>query len=71
MLFMENRESLLEELDVLIGNLQDYRTALENADEESLRHLIADGRHRKEENLQRRRNSPSDIELLREISENI
>ncbi|MBR4101121.1 MAG: prephenate dehydrogenase [Oscillospiraceae bacterium] len=70
MLFMENRESLLEELDVLIGNLQDYRTALENADEESLRHLIADGRHRKEENLQRRRNSPSDIELLREISEN-
>lgn len=70
MLFMENRESLLEELDVLIGNLQDYRTALENADEKTLRSLIADGRKRKEENLQRRRNSPSDIELLQEISEN-
>lgn len=71
MLFMENRESLLEELDVLIGNLQDYRTALENADEETLRSLIADGRKRKEENLQRRRNAPADIDLMQDFSDQL
>ncbi len=66
MLFLENRESLLEELDVLIGNLAEYRRALEKADEETIRSLIADGRQRKEKNLQRRRNAPSDIELMHE-----
>ena len=66
MLFMENRESLLEELDVLLGNLQEYRGALADADEERLYQLIADGRKRKEDNLQRRRNSPSVIELMKE-----
>lgn len=63
MLFMENRQSLLEELDVLIGNLQEYRDVLSHADEEALHDLIADGRKRKEENLQRRRNAPSVIDL--------
>lgn len=66
MLFLENRESLLEELDVLIGNLQEYRSVLQNADEETLCALIADGRKRKEENLQRRRNAPSDIDLMQD-----
>lgn len=63
MLFLENRESLLGELDVLLANLQEYRVALADADEEALHSLIADGRTRKEENLRRRRNAPSVIDL--------
>ncbi len=63
MLFLENRESLLGELDVLISHLQAYRDVLDRRDEEMLHELIADGRRRKEENLQRRRNAPSVIDL--------
>lgn len=63
MLFMENRESLLCELDVLIGNLQDYRDALAADDENAVHELIALGRQRKEENLQCRRNAPALIDL--------
>lgn len=66
MLFLENRESLLEELEILIGNLEKYREVLANADEDMLHKLIADGRTRKEENLQRRRNAPSVICLTEE-----
>lgn len=69
MLFLENRESLLEELDVLIGNLQEYRNVLERADKSALHALIADGRKRKEENLHRRRNAPSVIDLTQEKEE--
>ncbi len=63
MLFIENRESLVEELDVLIGNLAEYRKALAENDEAALHALITDGRLRKEENLRRRRNAPSVIDL--------
>lgn len=63
MLFMENRESLLSELDVLIENLMDYRNALEDHDQETVRELIVQGRLRKEENLMRRRNAPAVIDL--------
>ena len=63
MLFMENRESLLCELDTLIANLGEYREALAQADEEKVYNLIREGRLRKEENLERRRHSPSVIHL--------
>ncbi len=69
MLFMENRRSLLEELDVLIENLQEYRSVLAEEDAETLHKLIADGRKRKEENLQKRRNAPSVIDLTSDIPE--
>lgn len=62
-LFMENRESLLKELDVLIENLGEYRKALANADRSRVYDLIRQGRLRKEENLRNRRNSPSVIDL--------
>lgn len=62
-LFMENRESLLTELDTLMAHLQDYREALAAGDEERIYGLIKSGRQRKEENLQNRRNSPSLIDL--------
>ncbi len=64
MLFMENRESLLQELDILMDNLAEYRSVLAEGNEAALHALIADGRKRKEENLQRRRNAPSVIELM-------
>ena len=46
---MLNRENLLAELDVLIKNLNDYKGALEGADRERLKELLAEGRRKKEE----------------------
>ncbi len=48
-LFLENREFLLRELDVLIENLNEYKQALETGDGERLEHLLAEGRDRKQE----------------------
>lgn len=62
-LFMENRESLLSELDTLLENLGEYRKALAEADEGRVYDLIRQGRIRKEQNLLNRRNSPSLIDL--------
>ncbi len=64
MLFMQNRSSLLCELDTLIGNLTDYRNALASDDAEAVHELIRLGRQRKEENLARRRNADSVIDLM-------
>ena len=47
-LFMDNKENLLHELDILIGNLQDYRAALATDDESKLKDLLAKGRSIKE-----------------------
>lgn len=48
-LIMENRENMLFELDTLIDNLRQYRTAIEDGDEAALRELLDEGRLRKEE----------------------
>lgn len=48
-LFLENKENMLFELDTIIHSLMEYRTALENEDEETLRQLLDDGRRIKEE----------------------
>lgn len=47
-LFMLNREPLLSELEALIGHLNEYREALENADAERMRQLLQEGTERKE-----------------------
>lgn len=47
-LFLLNREPLLNELDALIAHLNEYRDALERADEEGLRALLQAGTDRKE-----------------------
>lgn len=47
-LFMDNRDNLLNEMDTLIASLTEYRDALENGDEETLRSLLKDGSERKE-----------------------
>ena len=62
-LFMENRESLLTELETLIGNLEEYRKALAANDEQRVYDLIRKGRLRKEQNLENRRRSPATIDL--------
>ena len=48
-LFLENREYLMEELDVLIGELQKYRSAMETEDRLELYRLLEEGKQRKEE----------------------
>lgn len=47
-LFLDNREFLMEELDFLIGNLQQYKDAMEAGDRETLVRLLAEGKARKE-----------------------
>lgn len=46
-LFIENRDNLLNEIDVLIGHLREYRDALAERDEEKLTELLKQGRERK------------------------
>ncbi|MDE7122645.1 MAG: prephenate dehydrogenase [Oscillospiraceae bacterium] len=62
-LFMENRTSLLQELEILMANLQNYKDALEQNDRNAVYELICTGRTCKEQNLQNRRNAPAVIDL--------
>ena len=48
-LFLENKDFLIEELDGLIGCLNEYKSAMEANDRETLTALLDDGRRRKEE----------------------
>ena len=48
-LFLENKEHLIPELDLLIWELQKYRTAMESNDREELCRLLEEGKKRKEE----------------------
>lgn len=58
-LFMQNRENLMYELDILIENLTKYNTALKNSDSDEMLRLIAEGRQLKEENLRHRQGQPN------------
>ena len=48
-LFLENRENLLAELDLLIGSLSQYRDAMAAGDADTLCRLLREGRISKEE----------------------
>lgn len=48
-LFLSNRENVLNELDVYIENLQQYRAAIADVDTQQLIALLDEGRKRKEE----------------------
>ena len=48
-LFLENKEHLLNELDLLINSLHEYRDAIAADDADTLRALLRDGRIAKEE----------------------
>lgn len=47
-LFLYNRTHLLDEIDAVIGHLQEYREALADNDESRLKDLIREARERKE-----------------------
>ena len=46
---MENKDFLLQELDVLMDNLSQYRAALAEEDEPKMKTLLKEGRLIKEE----------------------
>ncbi len=48
-LFLENKENLIYELDILINSLSEYREAIKNEDYEKLHKILDDGRKKKEE----------------------
>ena len=48
-LILENKDNVLEEMDVLLKNLQDYRDAIAAEDDSTLRQLLEDGKRIKEE----------------------
>jgi prephenate dehydrogenase len=48
-LFLENRDFVLEELELYLQNLSAYRDALANRDEATLIRLLEEGKRRKEE----------------------
>lgn len=48
-LFLENKECLLEELTYFINSLNEYKTAMENDDADTLKALLAEGKKCKEE----------------------
>jgi len=48
-LFLENRDNLLKETEMLIDRLNEYADALRNEDEETLKRLLKEGREQKEE----------------------
>ena len=48
-LFFDNRDYLIKELDTLVGNLLEYKEALERGDRERMYELLREGKERKEE----------------------
>ncbi len=50
-LFLDNKDNLISELDIIINNLKDYRDAMADGDAEALCGLLRDGRIIKERTL--------------------
>lgn len=48
-LFIENRQALVPEIDEVIKHLTEYRDAIAQEDEETLYHLLQEGKRRKEQ----------------------
>lgn len=46
-LFLDNPDFLVQEIDEIIGHLQEYSNAIRNGDKETLRALLKDGREKK------------------------
>ncbi len=47
-LFLDNQKNLADEIDMLIGHLKEYSSAIKNGDKETLFNLLKDGREKKE-----------------------
>ena len=48
-LFIDNKDNLEKELDLIISSLSEYKQAIHNSDSEALIKLLADGKRIKEE----------------------
>lgn len=48
-LFLDNRDNLIKEIDVLLSNLTEYRNVLEKRDKDNLIQMLEKGRQMKEE----------------------
>ena len=48
-LFLDNKENLIHEIDLLIDHLSEYKDAIAAEDSETLKKLLQDGKTRKEE----------------------
>lgn len=48
-LFIDNKDNLVKEIDILVASLNEYRNAIANEDSETLKKLLEEGRQRKEE----------------------
>ena len=48
-LFIDNKDNLVKEIDILTASLNEYRNAIANEDSETLVRLLAEGKKRKEE----------------------
>ncbi len=53
-LFLDNADNVVNELDIIINSLKEYRAAVANGDGERLRELLADGKRMKEESMKAR-----------------
>ncbi len=51
-LFLCNKKALLFELDNIIAHLEQYKSAIENNDPDTLRDILRDGRERKEKSIE-------------------
>lgn len=60
-LFLDNKDNLLRELDIIIENLGKYRTAIEECDAEELRSLLREGREIKERTLYGEKNQSKNV----------
>ena len=54
-LFLANKEPLLEEIDIFIEHMQEFRNTLEKEDKERLIELLGEGRRLKEEDEEKDR----------------
>ena len=48
-LFLDNKDFLSKEIEILINNLKDYKDAIDNSDKETLTELLREGKIRKEQ----------------------
>ena len=53
-LFLLNKEDLIGEIDILVGHIAEYRKALMENDEETLKRLLKEGRELKENSSQKK-----------------
>ncbi len=60
-LFLDNKDNLLRELDIIINNLGKYRDAIESSDAEALRSLLREGREIKERTLYGEKNQSKNV----------